>query len=79
MLTTTDFDLRLADHLARVARVNRKAWMREASAPAGLTRTRGISTLVASIRRRAGLAVVHAGEWLQGTPAGHAVDRAAAV
>jgi hypothetical protein len=79
MNSATDFDLRLAEHMARVARVDRDAWMREASVSTGVGHTRGISTVVASIRQWVGVAVVRAGERLQGTPAGRAADRAAAV
>jgi hypothetical protein len=78
MFSITDLDQRLADHLERVASVDQEAWMREAPAPAGRRRPWAISTAVASLRQRAGLAVVRAGERLQGTPAGRAVDRAAA-
>ena len=79
MISLTALDERLANHLARIARVDQEARMREASAPAGLSRTRAISIAVASIRQRAGLAFVHAGERLQGTSAGRSVDRAAAI
>ncbi len=75
----TDIDQRLAEHVARVARIDRDAWMREASVPTSPGRARTISTVVSAIRNGLGAAVVRAGERLQGTPGGHAVDRAAAV
>ena len=61
MIPTTDLDLKVVDHMARVTRVNRDAWMHEAPVSIGATRTHGISTVVAAIRRHAGMAVVHAG------------------
>jgi len=76
MIDATDLDQRLAEHLTRVARINREAWKQEASLPTGPTRTRGISFAVASLRQRAGVAIVHAGERLQGTPTGRAADPA---
>jgi hypothetical protein len=79
MIHMTDFDELMANHAAWVARVNHEGWKRQASATAEVTRTRGISTADASIRQRIGLAVVRAGERLQGAPAVRVVDPAAAV
>lgn len=78
MISLTALDERLADHLTRTARVDQVAWMREAPALAAPTRSRGRTTIVASLRQRAGLAIVRVGQRLQGMPAGRAVDRAAA-
>jgi hypothetical protein len=61
MIPTNDLDLKMVEHVARVARVSRDAWIQEASGRTKVTHTWAISTAVASIRRRAGTAVVHAG------------------
>ena len=61
MIATTDLDLKVVEHVARVTRVNRDAWMHEAPVTTRATRTQGISAVVASTRRHAGMAVVHAG------------------
>ena len=61
MIPTTDLDLKVVDHIARVTRVNRDAWMQEAPASIAANRTHGIPTVVAAIRQHAGRAVLHAG------------------
>ena len=61
MIDLKDLDPRLEEHQMRAARINREAWKWQASEPTGTPRIRRISTFVASIRRHAGTAVVHAG------------------
>jgi len=77
VINLTDPNLRYEDHTARVARVGREGWIREASVPTGGTRTWGMATIVGLMRRHLGESVVRAGERLQGTPADHIVDSAA--
>jgi hypothetical protein len=75
MYDATNLDQRLAEHVARGACIDRHAWMREASVPAKASRTWGLSTGVASIRRHAGMTMVRAGERLQGATADRVWDR----
>jgi hypothetical protein len=77
MSTMTDFDLRLADHATRIARVNQQGWLQETFRPAGVAPAPRHATSLASIRQRMGLVVVRAGQRLQGTSTGRIADRAA--
>lgn len=79
MINVTMYDLRVAEHEALVTRVNREAWKREPAVRGGVRRTQGIAIVVTAIRQRVGVALVHAGERVHGTAAGHAIDHAAVV
>jgi len=76
VINLTDLDLRYVDHTERVAQVNRQGWLQDASAPAGGSRTRELATVVGSMRRHLGGAVVGVGEWLGGTPTDHTANLA---
>ena len=78
MVNLTDLDLRYAVHAARVGRVGREGWRREASLPTGGNRAHALATVVGSMRRHIGGALVRVGERLRETPAGHAANPAAA-
>jgi hypothetical protein len=77
IISRTDLDLRLVDHQARVARTNRDGWMM-ATVPSSGTRRRGLAAVVAPTRQWVGTALVGLGARLQGTPARHPGDAAAA-
>ena len=78
MFDLTELDRRYDDHTARVARVSREGWWRDAAPPAGGCRGRGTATVVGSVRRHLGGAVVRLGVRLQGPSARPAADPAAA-
>ncbi len=79
MISWTDAENRRADYEARLARVGREGWIREAAAPSRGNRTRRMATTFGLMRRYLGESLVRAGERLQGTPAGGQIVDSAAV
>ncbi len=51
MMDQTEMDNRRIDYVTRIGRVDRVAWMREASSPAGGGRRQRIANLVSLSRR----------------------------
>ena len=56
--------LLMAEHTARIERVNRNGWMRQASVPSERM----------GMRRHLGEVLVRFGKWLRAVPAGRAPD-----
>ena len=77
MTTMTVFDLRVKDHHARIARINRHGWIWHASLSAGVTPPSRTAAVLAPIQQRIGGSIVRVGERLRGAPTGHVADRAA--
>ena len=66
MSNLMDIEERFQNHQARIARVNRDAWILAEATPSRRSRAqRGAGH---SLRRAIGHAVIHCGEWLQGKP-----------
>ena len=76
MINLAGIDERLQDHETRVARINRDAWMRDATNSAPDDRAHGASNLAHRMRRTIGQAVVDCGEWLQGSPDAESISPA---
>jgi hypothetical protein len=77
MTPMTAFDLPVADHHARISRINQQGWMWRTPQSAGATPISRMTTVPAPIRQQIGASIVRVGEWLRGASASHASDRAA--
>ena len=74
MINLTEMDSRYQGYVARVERVNREGWMREASEPTGSSRTRGIATVIQQITGTIVLVVVVWCQAINGRLAAHRTD-----
>jgi hypothetical protein len=68
MMNLMDIDERYRKHQARIARAERDGWLLEAAKSSRDSRSRIEAKAGHPLRRAIGHAVVHCGEWLQGTP-----------
>lgn len=77
MISLTDMEYRLADHAARVGRVNADWWIWEGLPPTRARRGRAVTSVVGQLRRTFAEALVRVGGWVDGAPGGRTADPAA--
>lgn len=68
MINLANIDERIQHHENRLACVDRDGWMFDAANSVSVNRAVGASNLMRRMRRSIGHAVVHCGEWLEGSP-----------